>query len=106
MKNLLTAAALVATLSPLAAHAGPSYIGGAMSNVSSSAGGLLVMWSSGIPDNCAGTPYNWMIIPESNKTMIAVALTMWSTGRKGGTIYTSQFTGNGYCVINQLDPDD
>ena len=64
------------------------------------------MMDSGIPGNCQGTPYGWMLIKEANKTMISVTLTMWATGKRGATIYTAGIDSTGYCIINQLDPGE
>ncbi len=81
------------------------YLSGEITDISSVAAGLLIMLSSGTPDNCASTPYNWMLIKEENKTMVSVALTMWATKNMAVTVYTDSFApGSGYCVINQLDP--
>lgn len=95
-------AALILSCS-LTAFAGPTYQTGQISNLSS-ANGILIMLSSGVPDNCQGTPYGWMVIPEQNKAMIAVALLIWSTKpERAVTVYTSGLV-NGYCQINQIDP--
>ena len=80
------------------------YVSGSISNITSHAGGLMIMIEPDrkVPDNCIGTPHNWMLIPEENKTMISVALTAWSMGR-GATVYTNPRT-SGYCIVNQIDP--
>jgi len=60
------------------------------------------MLDTGVPDNCVGTAYGWMVIPETAKTMITVALLArlqnWPV-----VVYTDART-SGYCTINQLDP--
>ena len=66
----------------------------------------MIMLDTGTPDNCAGSPYGWMLIKEKNITMVNTVLHMWLNGKKNVTIYTSGRTGNGYCVINQVDPDN
>lgn len=88
---------------PGPAPAAETYHSGALNNITSTASGLMVMLDTGLPDNCAGTPYGWMLIPELNKTMIATALLMWATGSRLVTIYTTPNPG-GYCIVNQLDP--
>ncbi|MEF7613632.1 hypothetical protein V4F39_06890 [Aquincola sp. MAHUQ-54] len=90
---------------PVSAQVGVNYIGGTMTNVTMVPQGLLVMLSGGPPSNCSGTPINWMLITESNKTMVAAALLMWyAQADKSVTVYTSSYTGSGFCQINQWDP--
>jgi len=67
---------------------------------------MLIMMDAGVPDNCQGTPYNWMLIEETHKTMLSVALAMWSTGKKSAVVYTTGLDGTGYCIIGQLDPSN
>jgi hypothetical protein len=45
-----------------------------------------------------------MLVPQSDKTMVATALAMWFSGQRAVTVYTNNYTGQGNCVINQLDP--
>ncbi|HET9645740.1 MAG TPA: hypothetical protein VFP68_20830 [Burkholderiaceae bacterium] len=98
-------AAMVA-LAPIVASAADWYVHGTLSNITSTAEGLLVMLDSGTPTNCAGTPYGWMLIKEANKTMVATALTMWLSGQRAVTIYTNPFSsGQSFCVVSQIDPD-
>jgi hypothetical protein len=105
MKKLLAALLLLSSFYGTVAHAGPNWLGGSISSLTSATGGLLIMLDSGIPDNCQGTPYGWMLIKEVDRALTAVALTMWATGRKAGTVYTSAPASvGGYCVITQLQP--
>ena len=85
-------------------NAADSYLGGNVTNMTSYSGGLLIMLDSGVPTNCTGTSYGWMLIRAENKVMIAVVLTMFAMGKKSATIYTSGILGSGYCEINQYDP--
>lgn len=101
-KHLIAAAALIAVGFAHEALAADSYLGGNISNITSHAGGLMVMLDTGVPTNCAGVGYDWMTIPEANKTMIATALLAWQLGR-GVTVYTNALSG-GVCTINQFDP--
>jgi hypothetical protein len=84
--------------------AADTHVSGTISNISGRTDGLLIMIDPDrkVPDNCTGTPYNWMLIPEDEKTMISVALTVWTMGR-GATVYTNTRT-SGYCIVNQIDP--
>jgi hypothetical protein len=85
------------------AHSESSWLAGNIVNISSGSAGLFIMLSTGVPDNCAGTPYSWMLIPESAKTMIAVTLLArlqnWPV-----VVYTNGRDATGYCTINQVDP--
>lgn len=87
------------------AGAAPTYLTGNISNITSMVGGLLIKLDAGVPDDCTGTPYNWMMIAESNKTMIATALAAWHAGQKRVTVYMAgTYSGSGYCMIGQFDP--
>ena len=56
------------------------------------------------PDNCAGAPAGWMLIPEASKAMIATTLLAIATNNRTVTVYTSGFDANGFCAVNQVDP--
>lgn len=84
------------------ASAGENYLNGSIVNLSSAADGLMIMLSNGVPTNCTGVAYNWMLIPEANKTMIAVALLVWQA-QGTAMVYTNALSG-GVCTINQFDP--
>lgn len=86
------------------AYAADAYLTGTMSNITAGRDGLLIMLDMEVPANCAGIPYGWMMIRESNKAMIAVALVAWYTGNRGVTIYTDGALPGAVCVINQFDP--
>jgi hypothetical protein len=95
---------VLAALISMPALAGPYYLGGNVSNMTTTAQGVYIMLDSGVPENCKGTPYGWMVIREANKTMAAAVLAMWASGRRGATVYTSGIDGTGYCIINQVHP--
>lgn len=63
------------------------------------------MLDAGVPTNCVGTPIGWMLIRESNKTMIATALAAWHSGNRDVTVYTDNVVPGYFCVINQFDPN-
>ncbi|MBL8339728.1 MAG: hypothetical protein JNM97_23380 [Rhodoferax sp.] len=100
------AAAIVGVCVALAlpAVAAENYQSGTMVDITSGANGLLVRLDTGAPTNCAGTPYGWMLIRESNKTMLSVALLAWYAGNRQVTVYTSPIVPGNYCEINQFDP--
>jgi hypothetical protein len=84
------------------AFAAEAHLGGRIIDVTAYTGGLMVRLETGVPDNCAGVGYGWMTIPESNKTMIAMALMVWQN-ESGATVYTDALA-NGVCRINQFNP--
>jgi hypothetical protein len=84
-------------------HAEEAYLAGNVVDVTSASNGLYVRLSTGVPGNCTGVSYGWMLIPEANKSMIAVALLTWQN-RGGATVYTNPLSG-GNCTINQFDPE-
>lgn len=67
MKNLLIAALGIgigaASFSTVAAD---HYLSGTVTNITSVPNGLMIMLDTGVPTNCTGTPYGWMLIPEAN----------------------------------------
>lgn len=87
-------------------YAADHYLSGNIINVTTTANGLMIMLDTGIPTNCQGTPYNWMLIKEQNKTMTSLALAMWASGKKAATVYTAGIIPGSYCEIVQLDPVD
>lgn len=102
LKKVSAAVLLFSAFSYAADH----YLSGTIVNVTTTASGLMVMLDNGIPTNCQGTPYNWMLIKEENKTMISMVLAMWASGKKTATVYTAGITPGSYCEITQLDPVD
>lgn len=98
-------AALLCALLSVEASAEETYVSGHITNLTSTTAGIMIMMSGGVPGNCAGTPYGWMLIPETSKAMVAMALAMWASGRTGASVYTHMGSG-GYCVIDQLDPHE
>ena len=95
------------TLCSTTANSGPTYNSGRITNVTFAGDTILVMLDVGVPDNCAGTPYGWMMIPASSKSMSAFILGLWLRGDLAQTsmsVYTSGRDGSGYCQIAQIDP--
>jgi hypothetical protein len=108
MKKVIFICALL-TMSTISAYVhadvGPNWIIGNITQFTTTKDGLLLMIDAGLPSNCGGTPYGWMLVPESNKTIIAMALTSITSGKKYVTLYTEGFTGSTpYCVVNQVQP--
>lgn len=104
--GLASAAVAFGLLASSASLAGPTYQNGRISNVTFSSSSILIMLDTGLPDNCAGSPYGWMVIPQEYKAMAAFVISLWMSGNAGSTPVTVYTDGlvNGYCRINQVDP--
>lgn len=89
-----------------AAGAGPGHQSGNLANVTVMGETVMIQLDSGLPDNCAGTAYGWMMIPAQYKSMVALILAVWARGDGSSTAMTVYTSGlvNGYCQINQIDP--
>ena len=101
--NALVAASILLASGPT--RAGDNYLYGSVINMTTDASGIFIMLDTGVPTNCASSPYGWMQIKAANKTMIAVFLTMYALGKKVATVYTIP-TPSGYCEITQYDPTE
>lgn len=107
MKRLFKSMVILAGILPGLTNAESSWLGGNINDITSVRGALLLRLDTGVPDNCQGTPYGWMMVKETDKTLLSVALALWTTGKKGATVYTDgREGGTGYCVITQIDPYD
>jgi hypothetical protein len=86
--------------------AGPSHQLGRINNITVAADDVLIKLDSGLPDNCAGTNFGWMLIPSTSKALKALVLALWARGDMSSTsvtAYTDALVGS-YCHINQIDP--
>ncbi len=86
---------------------GESYQSGNIKNITAVTKGVMIMMDSGVPDNCEGTPHGWLLIKQEHTAITSVVLAAWASGNKKGTVYTSgRENGNGYCTVNQYDPQN
>lgn len=86
-------------------YAGPNYQFGKISDITVTAAGVMVKMDSGLPDNCAGTPFGWMLIEQKYTALTSVVLAAWAAQRMNGGVYTiGRPNGAGYCLIDQFDP--
>ncbi len=87
-------------------RAAPGYTHGHISNVTFVADYVMIMVDAGLPDNCVGTSWGWMKIPEENKSMAAFVIGLWMRGDAASTLVTVYTEGlvDGYCRISQIDP--
>lgn len=102
MKKLILSLSIL--LAANGVHAAEDYASGNLSNVSTLAEGIIVMVDSGVPGNCAGTPYGWLLVRKEHSTMTAMVMAMWMTGNKAVTIYTKGMGSSGFCEVTQVDP--
>jgi hypothetical protein len=94
---------LIFTLFSLNSYAGVSSLRGNVTNITSIKEGLLIILDTGKPSGCTQNS-GWMFIPEENKTMVSVALAMFSQGKTDAAIYVDVNATGSYCRIVQYDP--
>jgi len=88
--------------SSVLSYVGPSHVVGEIKNITSTKSGLMVkIGNNEVPENCT-SGQTWMLIEETNSTMISVTLASWAMGRNLAVYTTS--SASGYCKINQVDP--
>jgi hypothetical protein len=104
--GVASAAVAFGLLASSASLAAPTYQNGRINNVTFSSSSVMIMLDTGLPDNCVGSPYGWMVIPQEYKAMVAFVISLWMSGNAGTTPVTVYTDGlvNGYCRINQVDP--
>lgn len=89
------------------AIAGPYYQNGNISNLTAVQSGIMIKLDKGLPDNCEGASYGWMLAKQEHTALVSVILAAWMAGKKYGTVYTTGIDGStGYCKIQQFDPTD
>lgn len=103
-------AILTAGLWSTASLAGEDYQVGYITNVTFDRYGTLIMLSAGVPGNCAGTPYGWMRIADTSKTISAFVMGLWLRGDIAQTtmsVYTVAAPSPGdFCVVTQINPSN
>lgn len=92
---------------------GPSYAGaswqtGVIFDHTSVEGALLIRFDPNLtplPENCASVSSNWMLIPDSRKSIMAVVLLAIAMNNRVMTVYTKGIGPSGYCEVTQVDPE-
>ena len=87
----------------------PGYLGGHITNTTFVGDAIYIILDTGVPGNCTGSPFGWMVIRGSDKAMQALVLTLRASGEFPTTpvvVYTDGIGSSGYCEINQIDPVD
>ena len=105
MKRTAIAALTLSIAAPCLA--GPTYQMGRINNISVAGDDIVLKLDSGLPDNCTGTAYGWMLVPSSAKAMKAFVLALWARGDMSSTtvtIYTNAGLVGNYCQVDQIDP--
>jgi hypothetical protein len=91
---------------PSAAPAASWYQQGHIASVQFVTTSVLISVDSGLPDNCAGTSWGRLEIPQSYKPLQALVLGMWMRGDMNAVtviVYTSGIGSDGYCQVVQID---
>ena len=103
MKKLILITALsMMSLNVLAAS---NHQNGSIENLTVSTSGIMIKLSSGLPDNCEGTPYGWLLVKQEHSALTSVVLAAWATGNSSATVYTAgRENGSGFCLVTQFDP--
>jgi hypothetical protein len=101
-------ALILAAMAASPCIAGSNWQYGHINNITVAGDDVLVKLDSGLPDNCTGTAYGWMIVPSASKAMKAFVLALWARGDMSSvlvTIYTDGLVGS-YCQASQVDPQE
>ncbi len=101
LKKLLLSAVILVSAQ---AQGAQNHLNGNISNFTATVGGLMIMLDAGIPDNCAGTPYGWMMIKQEHTTLTSTVLALILAGKKKGTVYTTGIDASGHCIVSQFHP--
>lgn len=86
--------------------AGPTYISGHINNITVAGDDLLFKVDSGLPDNCVGSSYGWIVIPSGSRATQTLVMGLWLRGdmpQVQVTVYTTGLVNN-YCRVEQIDP--
>lgn len=91
----------------LMTKAASHYTSGTITNLTVGKAGLMIKVSGGLPDNCDGTPYNWILIKQADSALTSVVLALYISKSTSGTFYTTGRENEaGYCTLNQFDPSE
>ncbi|MBN2532746.1 MAG: hypothetical protein JXB88_07645 [Spirochaetales bacterium] len=104
MKKILIMCLFI-TLCSLNLFSGPHYLYGNITRITSTKEGLMIQLDTGVPDNCTGSYYNWLLIRQEYKVMVEVALLAWKQ-KIPVIVYCDGIGYSGFGEINQVDPAD
>lgn len=79
------------------------WLSGNINNITTMRGAMLIMLDTGVPDNCQGTPYGWMLIRQEDRVVVNMVMAMWASERRNATVYTVGMV-DGWCEVQQIDP--
>jgi hypothetical protein len=80
---------------------------GRISSITFETDRILLMLDSGLPTNCAGTPYGWMAVPGNHKTIQGSLLGLSLRGdvkQVAMTVYAAGIDSTGFCQVTQIAP--
>lgn len=101
MKKIL----LLSVLLTQQVFADETYVSGNMTSITSISEGLLIRLEPGnLPTVCNGTPYGWMLIPQTSKVILTVTLAQWYQKKRAVEVYVEPYSGSGYCKVIQVQP--
>ena|SRR5258706_10128849 len=86
------------------AFPGANFLGGNIIDINSTTAGLQIRLDTGVPDNCVGTPFGWMQIPDSARAMVALTL-IAKLQNTPVVVYTNGLDASGTCIVGQVDPN-
>jgi hypothetical protein len=96
---------IIFTLLSLRTEAASNSTTGKIVNLTAIKEGIMIKVSGSLPDNCNGTPYNWILVKQEYTALTSVVLALWMSKDTSGTFYTSgRVNGSGFCILYQFDP--
>lgn len=91
------------------AFAAETHVSGNITSITSISEGLLIRLEEGnLPSVCKGTPFGWMLIPQSSKVILAVTLAGWYQKKRAVDVYVEPYSaGSGsFCKVTQVQPNN
>jgi len=88
------------------AQAYSTYAVGHITRVSFATNGVIIMLDVGVPANCTGVAYGWLVVSSASTPLVAFVTGLWMRGdapQKQLVVYTSGIDSTGACQVNQID---
>src|SRR6185437_903563 len=88
------------------AQAYSTYAAGHITRVSFATTGVMIMLDVGVPANCTGVAYGWLMVSSASTPLVAFVTGLWMRGdasQKELVVYTSGIDSTGNCQVNQID---
>ena len=71
---------------PLIAYSADDYLFGENKNLTVTTSGIMIILDTGLPTNCDGSPYGWMLVKQEYSAMTSVLLASWLSNNKSATV--------------------